>query len=68
MLHVDEIYIVSRRQMYATIELDKLSVGCRRYMAEILPIRRKTPSNQSINQSINRLKYKPKAGAEQFKS
>ena len=25
----------------------------RRYMAEILPIRRKTLSNQSINQSIN---------------
>ena len=24
-------------------------VVCRRYMAEILPIRRKTPSNQSIN-------------------
>ena len=27
----------------------------RRYMAEILPIRRKTLSNQSINQSINQL-------------
>ena len=26
---------------------------CRRYMAEILPTRRKTLSNQSINQSIN---------------
>ena len=39
--------------MYATIELDKLSVRCRRYMAENLPIRRKTPSIQSITQSIN---------------
>ena len=28
-------------------------VQYRRYMAEILPIRRKTLSNQSINQSIN---------------
>ena len=27
----------------------------RRYMAEILPIRRKTLSNQSINQSIQQL-------------
>ena len=29
----------------------------RRYMAEILPIRRKTLSNQSINQSINQYFY-----------
>ena len=31
---------------------------CRRYMAEKLPIRRKTLSNQSINQSINHINVK----------
>ena len=29
-----------------------LNLLCRRYMAEILPIRRKTLSNQSVNQSM----------------
>ena len=33
--------------------LDIFSKCGRRYMAEILPIRRKTPSNQSINQSTS---------------
>ena len=33
--------------------VDSFTLIARRYMAEILPIRRQTLSNQSINQSIN---------------
>ena len=45
-----------RIKYYLIFYTSIFSTVTRRYMAEILPIRRKTITNQSINQSINQSK------------
>ena len=49
--NIEHSEIYAKRQVIVHQNFTLLTNKCRRYMAEIFPIRRKTQTNQSVNRS-----------------